>query len=357
MRRVRLPLIAVLLPLALVAASGCGVTADTSAATVAGETVSADTVNELARDTDLLSALSISCSAESQPAERQSDSVVSGCAARGALSFEIERTAWIAEAERFGVPIDAAARKDAQSQLESDTVISAMQPATRKLIVDYVAAQSKLTERFATLDDSSDADLRLLYDGIPNYWDRVCFSGLSVSADGADDVTAALGDGTSLEDVPAKVEAAEQIADSSSDCIPESSFPTELRTALDATPTGEVTSGVAVAASDGTSTVYFLRIDRHEHLSFDQAKSELVPLVAQLVPSQNASQGQSGGPSAWIQLVVQNAEITPRYGSGMSADSSGRLTVDPPPVPILPSNAPVAASTASGTGAGADSGQ
>ena len=96
---------------------------------------------------------------------------------------------------------------------------------------------------------------------------------------------------------------------------------------------GTVAAGVVVTGADGTEAVAFLRVEESRRLAFTDAQPELAALVEQLAKD----------PTQWVQLVAQEAEINPQYGSGVGQGASaGQLTVLAPPTPVQPAGAPVA---------------
>jgi hypothetical protein len=344
MRRVRLPLIAVLLAGGLVA-SGCGVTADTTAATLNGDTVSVDTVDTLARDSAFLSATQAGTPSDSE-------SVLPGELARGVLSFELQRVAWVQLAEQWGLSLDDG-RSAVQAQIDADDTMKGLSTAANESIVDFVVARQLVTERFTTLDPTSDSDLQKLYDSVPLYWERVCFSGLSAPGTAQDEVADMLEDGRDLEEIAADVEDAQYIAPSDSNCAPTFALTGELRDAVTSTGTGETTGVVPITGTSSGDTIVVLHVDERRSLSFEDARPELVASAQQLAGD--------AGPAPWVSLQLQSAEINPRYGSGMGSQDDGQggsvAIVLPPPTPVQPAGAPVLAQNGTATSGATDSGQ
>lgn len=342
MRRVRLPLIAFLLVGALAASTGCGATADTTAATLGDQTISVATIDSLAADVGFMTATQLGT-------PNESESVMPGSLARSVLSFEIQRAAWMSQAERFGLSVEDV-RADVQSQLEADPSSEGLGREARSSIVEFVAARSLVSERLAQLDPDSEADLRTLYDSVPVFWERACFSGLSAPSTESDAVADQLADGRSLKDIAESVTDGQFIAPSDSNCAPSFALPGELRDAVESTATGSTTGAVLIAGGDG---VVVLRVDERRSLSFSDAREELAAQVGQFAGEQ--------GPAAWISLIAQSAQINPRYGSGMASQDDGQggsaAIILPPPTPVQPVGAPVAAQSGTSSDSATDTGQ
>jgi len=324
MRRVRLPLIVVLSVGALITSSGCGVTADTTAATLGDQTISVETVDALAADSGYLAVTQLGTS-------NDSESVLPGPLARSVLGFEVERAAWVSLAAQFGLSVDDL-RADVEAQVDADPTLEGLSAEARSSIVEFVAARSLVSERLAQLDPDSDADLRTLYDSVPPYWDRVCFSGLSAPVTEQGAVAEQLAKGRSLEDIAAAVTDARFIAASESNCAPSFALSGDIRDAVDSTSTGESTGAVVLTGAASGDAVIVLHIDERRSLSFEDAREELVAQVAQFA--------SDAGPASWISLIAQTAQINPRYGSGMSSEADGQggsaTIVVPPPAPVQP---------------------
>ncbi len=315
-----LPFLAVAAVLAV--GSGCGVTADTSAATVAGREVSAEAVEELARDEVFLGPGGVELNESRLP----------GDVARSVLLFEIERVAWLAELDRWGVELDGAAR-DAASQQLDDQLASAgggdFSDETRGRLIDYLAAQEVLAGRFAAIDPGSDEDLRRLFEAAPPLWERACVVVVQVPTAAADAVQEALDGGGSIEQLPERVEGAQIVADPTQGCTSLFQLPDELRRAVESTGPGE-RSEVLTVGEGPLASGFVLRVEERQSLSFAAAREELVAIAESL---------REQGPPPWIQLLVASAEITPRFGSGMATTPEGQPVIEPPPLPIAPPGA------------------
>lgn len=317
MRRIPSPRIVTLLVALTLLGSACGALADTTAATVAGRDVSIESVEGLLND-DAFVELVLGV-----PASDEAQGRVSGDSFRTILAFQLEREAWLAEAERWGVKPDIeAARTQLDQELEAEG--SDWQASSRTAFAEYRAAQVALQERFARIDPTNNSDLRLVYDGAPSLWDRVCAAIVQVPEGQADEVRAALGDGASLEELPGIVEGAALAADPSQQCIAESQLPEDLAAALHETPTGQNSAPVKVSDGQGGEVTYVYRVDERKVVSFTEAQEELAGITGSLAQQ---------GPQAWIALIVADADIDPRFGSGVTTGQQGPV-IAAPPVPL-----------------------
>ena len=314
MHRTRSLALAALTVVATVVVSGCGVWADTSAGSVLGRTVTVESVEQLTRDEGFVGS-------EDSGVE---DGSVPGDLFRSVLAFELQRTAWIAEADRWGLEITPemtdAARQQVEAQLSSTG--ATYEKATRAKLEEYVAAQTALETRFSQLDPSSDGDLRRLYDGVPSYWERTCVAVVQIDPSREAEVERALEEGATIEELPDVVQGTTLVADPSQ-CLPGVQLPTELKEAFDAAPRGADEGPVSIgdAAAGGT---YVFRVDGRTSVTFDEAREELAQIAQGLAQQ---------GAQAWIGLILEEAEVNPRFGSGVSG-GSGQPPVDAPPVPL-----------------------
>ena len=317
MHRTR-PLAAVALTTLLaLAASACGVLADTSAATVSGRTVSIDSVEQLAGDEAFVGS--------EQPGI--TEGTVPGDLFRSVLQFELQRVAWLAEADRWGVEITDEMRQAASSEVDAQIASTGLEyeSATREKIEEYVAAQTALETRFSQLDPANERDLRLLYDGAPSLWDRICVAVVQVGTDQAGQVRGALDAGTTIEEMPTEVEGATLAADPSQQCVPRSQLPDELTDAFDSAAIGRDEGPVTIGDPAAGGATYFYRVDDRRRVGFDEARDELSQILQSLTQQ---------GAQAWIGLVVSEADIDPRFGSGVSSGPNGQAVIDAPPVPL-----------------------
>jgi len=315
MRRTRRPLFA-LLAAAVLAASACGVTADTSAATLLGHSITVESVEQLARDEGFIGA----------GVDGLTDSSVPGDVFRNVLQFELQRVAWIAETDRWGLEITdgdrATAREQVTSQLEANGLD--YEPATHDKIVDFVAAQGALNERFSRLDPEDDGDLRLLYEGSPTLWDQVCAAVAYIPDGSLRQVRRALRDGTTVEELPDVVDGATLAVSPDQQCVTAEQLPDELDAAFQTADAGHVCGPVVVTDEAGTENRYVFRIDERRHLGFSDARDDLASIAASLAQQ---------GAQAWIALVVASADIDPRFGSGVTINGNGEPVVAAPPTP------------------------
>ncbi|MGB3410484.1 MAG: hypothetical protein WBA45_04750 [Microthrixaceae bacterium] len=311
--------LAVIITLCLsIVAVGCGVAADDTAATVGGRSVSIESVNDIARD-PLFSPGGL---------PDLTDYVLPGDMFRSALAFEITRSAWIAEAERWGLDLDSVhdeATSQLDSQLAQSPPDSEMSASLRKMFVEYYAAQILLGQRFQTLDPKSDSDLRRLYEGVPGLWERTCAWIVSVPDGSSEKVAKAIKSGKSLKDLPAEVEGTTLAADPSQSCISDSSMPPELSAAIRALPLNKVSDELSLT-SGGVTQVFVAEVESRESLSFKQARTDLEGIATSL-----ASQGAQ----PWVELVAAAAKIDSRFGSGVQSGQSGP-SITPPSAPVVP---------------------
>lgn len=334
--------LAVIITLCLsIVAVGCGVAADDTAATVGGRSVSIESVNDIARD-PLFSPGGL---------PDLKDYILPGDMFRSALAFEITRVAWIAEAERWGLDLESVndqASSQLDAQLAQSPPDSEMSPSMRKMFVEYYAAQILLGQRFQTLDAKDDSDLRRLYEGVPGLWERTCAWIVSVPDGSSEKVRKAVKSGTSLKDLPDKVEGTTLAADPSQSCISDSSMPAELGAAIRALPLNKVSEELSLT-SGGVTQVFVAQVESRESLSFKQARADLEGIATSL-----ASQGAQ----PWVELVAAAAKVDPRFGSGVQSGQSGP-TITPPSAPVAPAVTPDSTSQpapAADAGSGTDSG-
>lgn len=315
MRRPRSLLLAATAGLALLA-SACGVIADTTAASVAGTDVPVDDVTALVQDP-----------AFNQQGSTEDESTQSGEVARAALIFLIERQAWIAELERWGLSIDDEVRGQVSSELDTQIARSGLEVSDRyrSLLIDYQAAQTVLGERFAGLDPDSDEDLRRLYDGAELQWQQVCLTVVQLPAEQVGRAQDALDGDTTVDELPERIDGAQVVADPSQGCFAEAGLVPELRADLSRAAVG-VSRGVVLAEDANGVAAYAYRLEARRNLSFDDARADLAAAAQSLVQQ---------GPAQWVQLLTLGATVDPRYGSDVISTASG-FEISPPPRPVLP---------------------
>lgn len=327
MRRLRsITTVAAVTALAL-AGTACGVLANTTAATVAGRSISIETLEQLARDEGFVR----------EQVLGKDESRIPGDLFRSLLLFELQRNASIAEAQRWGLDLDTAtARRELDAQLQ--TAGLDYDKSTIDLFEDYYAAQMALQQRFAELDPTNEDDLRLIYDGVPHRWERTCVVAVGLPPTGDDAALAeqdaavakALDGAGTVEDLPEAVPGAQLATDPENPCIRLVGVPEELQTAFEAAKLGVDSDPVTVDLGMNGDVRFVFRIDEHRTMSFDDARDELEQLAQSLVME---------GPIRWINLIVQGAEIDPRFGSGVvsepaGSDPEGAVLVVPPPGPL-----------------------
>jgi hypothetical protein len=315
MHRTRTLALVAVTAVATLVASSCGVLADTDAATVVGRTVSIESVEQLSRDEGFTGAMDADVQEGSVP----------GDLFRSVLQFELQRVAWIAEADRWGIEITEEMRDAAAQQVEAQITSTgtAYDDETREKLVEYVAAQTALETRFAELDPSADADLRLLYEGAPSLWERICVAVVQVDPAQVDAAERALHDGASVEELPGLVEGTTLAADPEQ-CVPGSELPDELESAFRAAPRGSDEGPLSVGDPATGAATYLYRVDERRTIGFGEAREELAQIAQGLAQQ---------GAQTWISLVVSEAEIDPRFGTGVSR-VNGQPVVDAPPAPL-----------------------
>lgn len=307
--------------------SGCGVLADTTAASVGDQEVSVDTVDALARDAEFMSQLGGSPAGESE-------SVLEGVVARTALGFEIQRAAWVAEAERLGVPVDDA-RAEAESQV---TGLEGVGDEGRDAIIEFLAAQQAVAEFYGQLDPESDEDLRTMYDAVSTGWERICFSAVAGPAETPDQVAefeAALDEATELSEVADVIEQAEFFPAGPENCAPAGLLSPELAGPLSDAAVGDTTDAIVVQGAQ--TGVFAFHVESVGRLGFEDAREELQQTLLAFADPQSIQQAIS----RWSLLIALEAEVDPRYGSGVTAGGIG-VDVLPPPVPVTPASLSVA---------------
>ena len=75
-----------------------------------------------------------------------------------------------------------------------------------------------------------------------------------------------------------------------------------------------------------TGATYVFRVDGRTSVTFDEAREELAQIAQGLAQQ---------GAQAWISLILEEAEVNPRFGSDVSG-GSGQPTVDAPAAPLQP---------------------
>jgi hypothetical protein len=333
-RRSRVLLLVVLAAVGLVA-SACGVTADTTAATVIGRDISVDDVNEIVDDEDLMTLLF------GAAADDGNESTQPGDVARGVLLFELERTVWQAEVERWGLEVPEQLRSEAETLIDEQlATLDQSQPRVdgrprqlssdaRELLVDFVATRGAVAQRLAALDPQDDSDLRLLYNGAEPAWDQYCVTIATMGPEQADAADAALADGATVDDLAERVEGVQIAVDAEQVCLARTDLPPRLlETVRELTP-GRTSSTIVLDDGAGGVQVVVVRLQERRTVSFEEALAtgQLATLAQRIAES---------GTAAWAQYLVADAEINPRYGSQVGTNLAGQVLIEPPPAPELP---------------------
>ena len=320
MRRPRvLQLLTVVGLAGLLAATGCGVLAEDTAATVGDTVIPASTVDALVRDTQFRRAMA------PQADEDQRDGVIEGSSARDVLSFLISSEVLAQEADRWGVVTtgDDLEQAKASAEQQIDAEVPGLRGKGRDVVLRYLIDGNAVQQRLSKIDPSSDKDLRRLYDGVPTYWDQVCMTAVVVPADSVRAARAALADGTGLDELAGEVKGA-NLALTPQQCRPRSFLPETLVERIDSSRVGAVVGPVADVIDNDDSVVWF-RVESKGRLSFEDAHDQLQELARTIVQQ---------GVSAWLQIRVnERVTIDPQFGSGTSLSQTG-LTVLPPALPL-----------------------
>ena len=319
MHRTRSLALVALSAVATVVLSSCGVWADDSAGSVLGRTVTIESVEQLTRDEGFVGTQDSGVEEGSLP----------GDLFRSVLAFELQRQAWIAEADRWGLEITSEMTDAASQQVEAQigSTGATYERATRDKLEEYVAAQTALETRFSQLDPSNDADLRKLYEGVPSYWERICVAVVQIDPATESEADRALADGATIEELPEVVEGATLVADPSQ-CLPGVQLPAELKDAFNSAARGSNEGPVSIGDA-ATGATYVFRVDGRTSVSFADAREELSQIAQGLAQQ---------GAQAWIGLILEDDEVTqvdPRFGTRVST-SGGQPTIDAPPAPLSP---------------------
>jgi hypothetical protein len=333
-RRSRVLSLVVLVAAVGLVAGACGVTADTTAASVLGRDISIDDVNEIADD-EVLVELLFGGAAVSDNESRQSGEV-----ARGVLLFELQRTVWQAELERWGVEVPDGLREEAAASLDQElSSLDQAQPrpdgetrtlsgANRDLLVDFLVVRDSVAQRISRLDVQDPSDLRRLYDGADLQWDQVCLTTVRFSPDQLERAEDALADGATVDDLASRLELTEQTGRVEQACRPSATLPWQLRVAVEAATPGRTSDAIVVGAGASGSEVTVFRVERRDQLSFEEAlgSGALIEFAGQI--AQN--------PASWFWYPLAAAEINPRYGQGVGTNLAGQILIEAPEAPVLP---------------------
>lgn len=333
-RRSRVLSLVTLATLAGLVTGACGVTADTTAASVLGRTISIDDVNEIAEDEALVEFLF------GPTAVTENESTQSGVAARGVLLLELQRTVWQAELERWGVEVPDGFRDQAAASLDGELAsLDAAQPrpdgeprslsqANRNLLVDFLVTRQAVAERVAALDVENPSDLRMLYDGADAQWDQVCLTTVNFSVDRLEQAQDALAGGATVDDLPSELELDEQTGSVEQACRPVAGLPSQLRAAVEAATPGRTSDAVVIDGGASGTAVAVFRVEERRQLSYEEAlgSGALLELAGQLARN----------PAIWFWYQLADAEINPRYGQRVGINLAGQVIIEAPEAPVLP---------------------
>ena len=323
MRRALALLVVPLCAAGLLAASGCGVTADDTAAVVGTQTVSTSDVDELAGDAAFVGA------ALQGAVPPTNDSVLPGDLARNALAFEVQRAALRDAVDRWGLQVTPGDRSAARAGIQQQ--VPGLKKRNLDRVVGYVTAESALEARLGRLDPKNSKDLRTMYDATPALWDQVCLTAVAVPSAAAtlSKAQRALDGGATLAELPKRVKDAQVAADPSQGCAARSQLPREIRDDIAVASVKELRGPVVVTGSNG-GVAYFYRVESVERLTFDAARKKELPSLAQGLAQQAQQQKAT---KAWFTLVLQaGVQINPRYGSELAVTAQG-VQVLPPESP------------------------
>jgi len=232
------------------------------------------------------------------------------------------------QAERLGIDLSTQDR-DAARKLVLGQVQGEPDDATVEVLVDFVVARQALTERLGTIDAASEEDIRLLYDGAPALWNRVCVTVVGVPVADAERATRLLARGAGLLDLGQRIEGAQALATPSQGCVVLAQLPPELREALDGATVGRRVGPVVVSSTQG-DTAYFFRISERQVIRFDEAAGDVARIAGSLQQSPQRVVLQ------WVGLtVLDRVAVNPRYGR-VAANVNGGISVVPPATPVVP---------------------
>lgn len=306
---------AALVGVAAMVMTGCGVAAPKNIASVDGVGVTFDDLERTARD-PLYELVSPDADEATLP----------GDAARQALVVNLNRAAWIAEAELWDLDITSK-REDAEANLDQQLASMQEPPElskeAREGFIQMFAAQFALQERFEKIDPTSEDDLRRIYELSPKLWDQTCASILLVPDGAEHEVRSLIDRDIDLEQIADRVEGAMVVTTPDDGCMSQASIPAAIRDDLRKVPVGgadffDVDNG-------GMTQRFLIEVASRETVRFDDARDDLAGIAVAL--AQN-------GPQEWVALRLADADIDPRIGSAISSDSQGQSLVTPPAGPL-----------------------
>jgi hypothetical protein len=321
MRRPRvLQLLTVVGLAGLLAATGCGVIADDTAATVGDTVIPASLVDELVRDDAFTTALT------ARAIQGQRPGVLDGTDARDVLSFLIAAEVQAQEVARFGVAPTGedleGLKADAEEQIDQQA--PRLKGKGRDVVLRYLVDGMALEDALSALESSSDEDLRLLYDGIPTYWDQVCMTAVVVPAAGVPAARRALREGAELEELLGEIERS-SLAATPERCLPIAYLPDALAAAIETARPGRLV-GPVEGAIEGADSVVWFRVERSGRLSFEDARDQLEEI---------AEAAAQNGLRVWLNIRVnEDVTIDPQYGSRLFVSNDRGIVVEPPALPL-----------------------
>lgn len=319
---------------ALLVATGCGVTADDTAATVNGTVIKASLVNELASTDAFMSAMS------SQALKDQRVGVLSGDDARQVLAFLVQKVLLAQEVQRWDAQVTDADRSAAEQTIDQQA--PQLPPSQRSIVAEFLADRQALNTRLTKLGGASGSDLRKMYDALGPYWDQVCLTAVAVPAGAEREAERAIDRGSKLPELPKRV-ASVQVVATDRQCIPVGSLPVGLRAQVHGAAKGVVV-GPVKGVYPGDEAVLWFVVGSRRHLSFEDARDQLRQIAASMAQQAVAS---------WLSLKVNDGVmINPQYGTEVEVGQSG-LSIS---APALPLGATLDSGMPAGTSGGASSG-
>lgn len=305
-----------LVVLAVAAAlTSCGVVADTTAATIGGETITVERVDEIARNDELMSLLGFMGVAEDSDESR-----LPGDTARAALSFELQRLAHVQLAEKLGIEPGPEAEQEAERWIaqQEAQVGGSFDADTRDALQSFIGAQFALFDLSRSPQAAEDETLRILYRSHAPRWDRFCVAVVGAPSEALDEVTALRRSGRGVEHIANEVDEAQLVVEPSLGCISRLELPPELADVVETLRPGRTSQAVEMQGA-----VYVTRLDSTVRVSFEEARPELAAMLQGV---------EQGGTALLISGELASATVNPRYGSSVSLQGQ----VLPPTTPLVP---------------------
>ncbi len=250
--------------LAAIAATSCGVLADDTAGSVAGNPVSTETVSALVADDTLVGALQGLDPGSEVP--EQGESVQEGDITRQALAFALQTAAIEQLADSLDLELDLSDT----SQLEEELAGGGIDPGqlsepTKNQLNLQMHAQGAIQDWYGDLDLQSAEAATELYDLAPQIWQRRCVDVLAVQESSLEVVQEKVEAGRILGVIDEQVDGAEMVL-TSDNCVSVARILAELSgsvtDALVDAAVGEVVGPLEVESPDGAGgtsvvTVWF----------------------------------------------------------------------------------------------------